>query len=158
MSSLGLVLAVSGLGITLGAPDESLERTASINWPARRTGHLLAVFAVVALLPLLAQATGTRFEPISLVLRDLAGLIGITALGAALFGAAASWVLPLIWTLVAMMPLMGAVRPVALQQILTWPIQLGEVRPVAIAVAVMTMAGVVLYGRRGCPATVMPES
>ncbi len=57
-----------------------------------------------------------------------------------------------------MMPLMGAVRPVALQQILTWPIQLGEVRPVAIAVAVMTMAGVVLYGRRGCPATVMPES
>lgn len=50
-----------------------------------------------------AGSDGARFGPAGLVVRDAAGLLGLTALGAVTIGIARAWFLPLGWTLAAIL-------------------------------------------------------
>ncbi|WFE38223.1 hypothetical protein [Micromonospora sp. WMMD998] len=142
---MSVLLMVAALAPTLAGPDENLDRTASMRWPWRRAAHLLAGLLIV-LLPLLATLhTGARFGPATLVARDAAGLLGLTALCAAALGAARSWILPLAWTTVAAIyPQGGTWGTVA-----TWQGQPPDSRAATVTAAVFAVGGLVAYSVAG---------
>lgn len=146
MVILTVLLMVAAVTATLGGPDDALEGTAALPWPRRRAVHLLAASAVV-LVPLLATLlTGTRFGPAGVVIRDAAGLLGLTALGAATIGAARSWFLPLGWTLAAIVfPLPERVYG----QILTWQSQAPGSEAAAVTAVLLALGGLVAYAAAG---------
>ncbi|MEV6302645.1 hypothetical protein AB0M02_24750 [Actinoplanes sp. NPDC051861] len=146
MVILTVLLLVAALTVTLGGPDDALEATASLPWPPRRIAHLVIAFLLVVV-PLLATlATGARFEPVGLVIRDAAGLLGLTALGAATVGTARAWFLPLGWTLAAALfpqpePLLG--------RILTWQAQAPDSTAAGLTAALLAVGGLVVYAAKG---------
>ncbi|MEU5914216.1 hypothetical protein [Micromonospora sp. NPDC047527] len=138
---LTIVLMVSVLSTTLAAPDEDLERTASLRWPWRRALHLLAALALVLVVLLATLPTDARFGPAALVLRDAAGVLGLTALCASVVGATRAWFLPLGWTVVAaMFPQSGTWGALA-----TWQGQPHTSRPAAVVAAVLAVTGLLTY-------------
>ncbi|MGY1744905.1 hypothetical protein [Blastococcus sp. SYSU D00695] len=143
---LTVLLLTTILAGTLGGPDDTLERTAALAWAPRRVAHLLAGLAVVAGLPAATLLTGSGLGPAGLVLRDAAGLVGLTALAAVLLGAARAWFLPLGWTLAAVVhPLGGS----ALGEALTWQGQPPGSTPAALVAAVLAVSGVAAYALAG---------
>ena len=143
---LAVALMVSALSTTLAGPDEDLERTAALRWPRWRALHLLAAVVVVVVVLLATVVTGARFGPAALVLRDAAGLVGLTALCATVLGAARSWFLPLGWTVVA--ALFHPSAP-AWAVLATWQGQPHSSRPAAVVAAVMAVTGLLTYARFG---------
>ena len=146
MVVLTVLLMVAALTATLGGPDDALEKTAGLRWPPRRAAHLLAAFLVVVLLLGVTLATGARFAPAGLVVRDAAGLLGLTALGAATIGTPRAWFLPLGWTLPAVMfpqdgPLVG--------EILTWQAQPPSNTAAAVTAGLLTVGGLLAYAATG---------
>ncbi|MEV8509883.1 hypothetical protein AB0368_34365 [Actinoplanes sp. NPDC051475] len=146
MVVLTVLLLVAALTATLGGPDDALEKTAGLPWPPRRFAHLLVAFLVVALLLLMTLATGARFGPAWLVIRDAAGLLGLTALGAATMGTARAWFLPLGWTLAAILfprsePLIG--------RILTWQAQPPATAAATVTAGLLALGGLVAYAIAG---------
>ena len=132
MVVLTVLLLVAALTATLGGPDDALESTAALRWLPRRLVHLLAAFLIVVALVLVTHATGGRFGPTGLVVRDVAGLLGLTALCAATIGTARAWFLPLAWTLAAVLfprsePAIGRI--------------LGSAAPDVVGVALLEVAG-----------------
>ncbi|MDM4720226.1 hypothetical protein QTQ03_11805 [Micromonospora sp. WMMA1363] len=146
MVILTVLVIVATTTTTLAGPDDALEGTASLRWFPRRAVHLLAAFALVLILLLPTLHTDARFGPAGLVIRDAAGLIGLTALGAATIGAGRSWLLPLGWTLPAVVfPL----TETASGQIFTWQSQAPDNRTAAITAAVLAVQGLVTYAMAG---------
>ncbi|MGW0434863.1 hypothetical protein ACWDV4_20285 [Micromonospora sp. NPDC003197] len=146
MVVLTVLLLVVALTATLGGPDEELDRTAAQPWAPRRVTHLLAALAVVAGLPFLTHLTGVGFGPAWLVIRDAAGLLGLTAFSAPLFGAVRAWFVPLGWTLAA------AVYPVTghlLGEILTWQSQAPGNTPAAVTAMLLAVGGLIAYAVAG---------
>ncbi|WP_433293834.1 hypothetical protein ACQP2F_31600 [Actinoplanes sp. CA-030573] len=146
MVVLTLLLSVAALTATLGGPDDALEKTAALRWAPRRAAHLLVASLVVAGLPLVTLATGARFGPAGLVVRDAAGLLGLTALGAATIGTPRAWFLPLGWTLAAIMfpraePLLG--------RIATWQSQAPSSTAAGVVAGLLAAAGLVAYAAAG---------
>ncbi|MFY1618756.1 hypothetical protein [Micromonospora sp. WMMD736] len=142
---LTVTLMVAALSTTLAAPDEDLERTAALRWPWRRAVHLLAVLVLVLVVLLATQLTGARFGPTALVVRDSAGLLGLTALCATVVGAARAWFLPVGWAVVAaMFPQSSTWGALA-----TWPGQPHTSRSAAVVAAVLAVTGIVAYAMRG---------
>ena len=143
---LTILLQVAALTTTLAGPDDALEGTAGLAWPPRRIAHLLAAFLAVALLPLATLATGAHFGPAWLVVRDTAGLLGLTALGAAVGGTARAWWLPLAWTLTAI----SYPQPASLiGKILTWQAQPPASAAATVTAGLLTVAGLVAYAVAG---------
>jgi hypothetical protein len=143
---LTVLLSVTALTATLGGPDDDLDRTAAFRWLPRRLAHLVAAFLVVVV-PLLATlATGARFGPAWLVARDAAGLLGLTALGAATIGAGRAWFLPLGWTLAA--TLFPRAEPI-LGRILTWQAQPQVSNAAAVTAGLLALGGLVVYAVAG---------
>ncbi|MGC5287066.1 hypothetical protein [Micromonospora sp. DT231] len=149
-ASLVIMLAVVAVGTTLGGADDALDRTAAVNWPLRRAGHLLLAGATITALLTLSTVTDARYEPFALLLRNTAGLLGLTALGAALFGAAMSWIAPLIWTLIAALPLMDPSRDLRIQ-VAGWLIQPAGTTAATVCASTLAVAGLLAYTLRGCP-------
>lgn len=142
---LTVLLLVAVATATLGGPDDALDRTAARPWRRLRTSHLVAALAGVLLLLLVTLLTGTRFGPFGCVVRDAAGLLGLTALGAATLGTARSWFLPLGWTLgAAIFPGTGTAG-----EALTWQTQPYDSRPATVVAAVLAAAGTAAYVGRG---------
>ncbi|MEU4693810.1 hypothetical protein [Actinoplanes sp. NPDC023714] len=137
-----VLLLVVVLTATLGSPDDALEATAAISWPVRRLLHLLAGFLLVVVLLLLTTGTNAEFGPAGLIVRDAAGLLGLTALGAAVAGPARAWFLPLGWTLAAI--LFPRAEPLA-GRILTWQSQAPDSVAAAVVAGVLAAAGLVAY-------------
>ncbi|WFE50213.1 hypothetical protein [Micromonospora sp. WMMD1155] len=149
-ASLTIMLAVVALGATLNGADDALDRTASVNWPLRRAGHLLLAPAVITALLSLSTLTDARYEPLALMLRNTAGLFGLTALGTALFGAASSWIAPLVWTLVAVLPLLGPSGDVRVQ-VASWLVQPAGTTSATVCATVLAVTGLLAYALRGGP-------
>jgi hypothetical protein len=146
MVVLTVLLLVAVLTASLGGADDALEGTASLPWPWRRVAHLLAALLVIVLVLLATRVTGARFAPGWLVVRDAAGLLGLTALGAAAIGTAKAWFLPLGWTLAAILfprsgPMVG--------EILTWPAQPPASTAAAVTAALFALAGLMAYAVAG---------
>lgn len=142
---LTVLLLVAVVTATLGGPDDTLDRTAARPWAWLRMSHLATALGCVLLLLLATLLTGTRFGPFGSVIRDTAGLLGLTALGAATVGAARSWFVPLGWTLgAAVFSGTGTVG-----EALTWQAQAPGSRPAAVVAAVLAVAGTAVYVSRG---------
>lgn len=148
--TLTVMLGVAAFARTLSGPDDSLEHTAAVRWPVRRFLHVVAVGAVVVGLLMPTLLTGARFEPVSLVVRNTAGLLGLTALGAALFGVGVCWIAPLTWTLIAVLPLFDASSRVW-PQVAAWLIQPPDTRIATACAVLLAVAGVAAYAWRGGP-------
>ncbi|MEV6597244.1 hypothetical protein AB0M36_10320 [Actinoplanes sp. NPDC051346] len=153
-----VVLLVSAVSVTLAGPDDALDRTAAKPWRPRRLAHLLVTYALITAVLLATLATPARFGPAAEVSRDVAGLLGLTALGAALLGAHRSWFLPLLWTLPALYISAiagegGAAEgpPSWTRQALTWMMQPIDSRPAAIVAAALAIAGLLAFSLRGTP-------
>jgi len=141
-----VLLLVAALTATLGGPDDALEGTAGILWPPRRIAHLLVAFLVVVVLLLVTLATGARFGPAWLVVRDAGGLLGLTALSATTIGTARAWFLPLGWTLAAIMfpqsePVIG--------RILTWQAQPPVSTAATVTAGLLALGGLTAYALVG---------
>jgi hypothetical protein len=146
MVVLTVLLVVAALTATLGGPDDALEGTAAFSWPPRRIAHLLAAFLVVMVLLLATQATGARFGPFWLVMRDAAGLLGLTALGATTIGVARAWFLPLGWTLAAILfPRSDG----GVGQVLTWQAQAPGNTAATVTATVLALGGLIAYVMAG---------
>lgn len=146
--AMTVMLGVAAFARTLSGPDDSLESTAAVRWPARRFAHVVLVGAVIVGLLLPSLLTDARFEPVAVVLRNTAGLLGLTALGAAVGGAALSWVAPLVWTIVSVLPFLqpsGRVGP----QVVGWLIQPTGTTAATVCAAVLAVAGLAAYTWRG---------
>ncbi|MEO3926088.1 hypothetical protein ABGB07_19790 [Micromonosporaceae bacterium B7E4] len=149
--SLTVMLAAVAFAHTLTGADDALDRTASVNWPVRRAGHLVATAtAIIALLLATTASSDARFEPLALVLRDTTGMFGLTALGAALLGAARSWIAPLTWTLVAVLPFMGP-SPRLNMQVAGWLVQPAGTTAATVCATVLAVSGLLAYTLRGGP-------
>ncbi|MFE4721270.1 hypothetical protein [Streptomyces sp. NPDC057889] len=142
---LTVLLLVAVVTATLGGPDDTLDRTAARPWAWLRMFHLATALGCVLVLLLATLATGTRFGPFGFVVRDAAGLLGLTALGAVTVGTARSWFLPLGWTLgAATFPGVGTAG-----EALTWQTQAPDSRPAAVVAAVLAAVGTAVYASRG---------
>ncbi len=156
-ASLAIMLAVVALGTTLNGADDALDHTGSVNWPLRRAGHLLLAAAAITALLSLSAVTDVRYEPVALMLRNTVGLLGLTALGAALFGAALSWVAPLIWTLIAVLPFMEPSRDLRVQ-VASWLIQPAGTTAATVCAGILAVTGLLAYALRGCPVRPVSET
>jgi hypothetical protein len=146
MVVLTVLVLVAALTATLSAPDDALDRTAALRWPLPRALHLLGGFLAVVALLSVTLATGARFAPALVVVRDAGGLLGLTALSAVTIGTARAWFLPLGWTLGAVLfPRPGSV----VGEILTWQTQAPSSTPAAVTAGVLALAGVVVYAAAG---------
>lgn len=149
---LTVLVLVAALTATLGGPDDALELTAALPWPSRRAAHLLGAFLVVVVPLTVTLATGARFGPAAIVVRDAAGLLGLTALGAAAIGTPRSWFLPLGWTLAAVLFPGDNVAA----EILTWQAQPSSSEAAAVTAGLLTLGGLIAYAvagpRRRAPA------
>ncbi|TVT40790.1 hypothetical protein FNH05_23370 [Amycolatopsis rhizosphaerae] len=137
-----LALGVSVLGNGLGGAHETLERTAAVPWARWRSGHLVAIAVTVC-----AVASLTSGAPAGTVIRDAAGLAGLTALASAAFGHQLAWTLPLAWAGTA-----AVVPPVAqpvLLHVLTWPLQPPDAPAATVVAAALAATGLVTYAVRG---------
>ncbi|NEB00980.1 hypothetical protein [Streptomyces sp. SID13726] len=142
---LTVLLLVSVVTTTLSGPDDTLDRTAARPWARLRTSHLATALTCVLALLLATLLTGTRFGPLGCAFRDTAGLLGLTALGAATVGTARSWFLPLGWTLAAVtFPAPGTAG-----ETLTWQAQPYDSLPAAVIAAVLATSGTTAYVIRG---------
>lgn len=146
MVVLSVLLLVAALTMTLSGPDDELDKTGARPWPVRRALHLLVALVLIGGMLLITQATGARFGPMSLVVRDAAGLLGLTALSAAFIGTARAWFVPLGWTLAAILfpqggPLLG--------RVLTWQAQEPSSRAAAVTAAGLALAGLIAYAVTG---------
>jgi hypothetical protein len=152
---LAVLVLVTALTSTLGGPDTALELTGSLPPRLRRAAHLLGALVVVVLPLLITLATGARFGPGWLVVRDAAGLLGLTALGAAAIGPARAWFAPLTWTLAAIMfprdePVLG--------RILTWPAQPSSSNAAAVTAGLLAFAGLIAYALAGPAKRASPDA
>ncbi|WP_406638531.1 hypothetical protein [Amycolatopsis sp. WGS_07] len=95
--ALGATVAVAGVG--LSGQDVDLDRTASFRWPPRRLAHLLLIGVLAGGVTLAAQGLVESPMDTGWVLRNAAGLLGLTGLAATLFGGQFGWTLPLGWAM-----------------------------------------------------------
>ncbi|MFI5497377.1 hypothetical protein [Actinoplanes sp. NPDC051859] len=150
-----IVLLVSAASATLTGADDALDRTAAKPWIPVRLAHLLAAYAIITGLLLLTLATPTRFGPAAEVSRDVAGLLGLAALGAAVVGAHRSWFLPLLWTLSAIFSTAfsthGPGSATTARQSFTWMLQPVDSQPAALVAATLATTGLIAYTLRGTP-------
>ncbi|MDX3457946.1 hypothetical protein PV396_39370 [Streptomyces sp. ME02-8801-2C] len=94
---LVITAGVMAASVGLSGQDLALDRTAAIRWVPRRGAHVLLAGALVATVLLIAQTAGGDTAGTASAVRDSAGLMGLAALGAALWGAPYAWTLPFAW-------------------------------------------------------------
>ena len=148
--NLTVMLAVAAFAATLGGADDALDSTASMNWPVRRAGHLLLTATAITGLLVLTTMTDARFEPLTIVVRNTVGMLGLTALGAAVLGAARSWIAPLSWTLIAVLPMMGPSKQLNMQ-VVGWLIQPAGTTAATVCAVILAVTGLLGYALYGCP-------
>lgn len=139
-----LTAGVAVLSIGLGSPDAALDRTAAFRWPARRIGLVgligLIAGAIVPAAIVLAASGGS--PPYVVVGRDAAGMCGLAALAAAVFGGPYAWTLPLGWLAVAVfLP----TYPDAPAVIATWMLRPADTPVATWTAAVLAVVGTMIY-------------
>jgi hypothetical protein len=97
---LTAVVAVPAAG--LSGQDLALDRTAAIRWVPRRAAHVLLIAAVAGAVLLLSRATGGVPLEAGIVLRNSAGLAGLAAAAATVFGGRFAWTVPFGWSTFAL--------------------------------------------------------
>lgn len=150
----GLLALLAGLaGVAALAPglagaDPDLDRTAAVAWLPRRAGHVLVGAAAVVGILAAAGLTGDPLAPARLLVRQVVGLAGLTALGAVTTGASRAWLLPAAMT-VAVAPVSPPFgtppRSETYQLVLTWLVQPPGTTAATVTAAALGGAGVLAY-------------
>ncbi|MFJ1730508.1 hypothetical protein [Streptomyces sp. NPDC088254] len=97
MLPLVLGAGVMAVSVGLSGQDPSLDRTAAIRWMPRRAAHVLLAGTFVGTALTVALALSRDAIPAELVVRDCAGLTGLTAMGTVVLGGRYAWSLPFAW-------------------------------------------------------------
>lgn len=137
-TAFAVALAAVAAARTFSGADESLDRTAAVDWPRLRAVHLVVVFALLLGLFAVSLPGPAQFGPFALVVRDGAGLLGLSALGSVLLGSQRAWFAPIAWCVIALPYGGSAGRSL---QVLTWMIQPVDVGAAAVTSIVLAVAG-----------------
>jgi hypothetical protein len=153
LAALVLALAAStAMGPGLSGPDHDLDKTGAIAWPAWRAIHVLAGGAAVFGLLAVPALAGERMTGAVTLARNVAGLAGLVALGAAAFGASRAAVLPVLWIVPVLWwaPPLGEppTRP-AFRVMLTWMVQPPDTRLATVAAIILAATGAIAYAACG---------
>jgi hypothetical protein len=149
-ATLGLLAVAAGTaaaGAGLAGADIDLDRGAAFAWPPRRAAHVVAVGGAIIGIVAATALTGDQLAPARQVVRDVAGMSGLVALGAATLGASRAWVVPLTWTFLVLLWVPAAAA--TYQQVLTWMLQPAASAPAAITASVLGVTGVLAYAILG---------
>ncbi|WP_421107657.1 hypothetical protein [Streptomyces sp. NEAU-S77] len=145
-----IVLGMAATARTLAGPDEDLERSTAAPWKLIRTVHVTALGGTLLALLTAAHRFGAGpggvAVPEGMLVQAVFGLLALSALGAAVLGAARAWSLPVGWGLTA---LTVGPKGTPSGEALTWMVQdPGTTISITVA-AVVTVVGVGDYIRRG---------
>jgi hypothetical protein len=148
-----VMLACVAMSVTLAGDDEALDRTAALPWPRVRALHLFAAFGFLIGLFTLTLATPAQIGPFAFVLRDVAGMLGLVALGAVALGAQRAWFVPVFLSVVAVF--WGQPTSHQGMQVLTWMTQPVETRLSMVTAVALAAVGGAAYvrGRVSLPRT-----
>jgi hypothetical protein len=144
-TAVAIMLVAVAASQTFAGADESLDRTAAVSWPRLRAAHLLVVFLLLVGLFTVSLATPAQFGPFDFVVRNAAGLLGLTALGAVVLGAQRAWFVPVAWCVIAI-PYSGDTSHRGLQ-ILTWMNQPVDVTASTVTAIVLAVVGSAAFVR-----------
>jgi len=149
---LAALAATTALAPGLAGADHDLDRASAIAWPPRRAAHVIVAGAAVVGLLAVTALVGEQMASTARIARDVAGLGGLIALGAAILGAVRAPLLPVVWTALVLQyaPPMGEppTRP-AYKVMLTWMVQPIEIRAATVAAAALAAAGTLAYAVLG---------
>jgi len=153
LAAVAVMLACVAVSVTLAGDDEALDRTAAFSWPRLRAIHLLAAFGLLLGLFTVTLATPVQFGPFGFVMRDTAGLLGLTALGAVILGAQRAWFAPVCLSVIAVF--WGGPTTNHGLQILTWMTQpVGTTASTVTSIALAVIGtGAYVRGRTSLPRT-----
>ncbi|ALG12298.1 hypothetical protein [Kibdelosporangium phytohabitans] len=135
---LALAMGVAAVSAGLSSPDAQLDRTGSLPWPLWRGTHVVLGAAVV-----FGLITAAGSWDAGIILRDAAGLVGLTGLGAPFLGNQLAWTLPVVW--VAVCVVAGPTD----NDVLTWLVQSPESTGALLTAAALGLTGLAVYAIRG---------
>ena len=147
---LALVAVLAGTAAFapgLAGADLDLEQTAAIDWRWWRAAHVALAGAAVLGLLAAVGLSGDALGATATLARNVSGLGGVVALGAAVFGASRAWALSVGWTLLVL-PLPPPAGP-AYKVALTWMVQPAETMVATVTAAVLGVGGTVAYAMLG---------
>ncbi|MFF7150011.1 hypothetical protein OHN99_00550 [Streptomyces jietaisiensis] len=143
-----LVLATGAMAASagLGGQDLALDRTAALRWVPRRGAHVLLAGAVVGVLPPALRLLAGDPATAAFAVRDAAGLMGLAALGAALWGGQYAWTLPFTWLAFTLFapPATGTATRIA-----SWMLMPTGTVSATWTAAALTVAGATAYALAG---------
>ena len=144
--------ATTAIAPGLAGADHDLDRASAIAWPPRRAAHVTVAGSTVLGLLAATAFVGQQMAGTGQIARNVAGLTGLVAIGAAILGAARAPLVPVIWTALVLQyaPPMGdpPTRP-AYKVMLTWMVQPADARAATVAAVVLAVAGTVAYAVLG---------
>lgn len=94
--------ATTAIAPGLVGADTDLDRASAIAWPPRRATHVVVGAAAVVGLLAATALVGEQTAGTDQIARNVAGLAGLVALGAAVLGAARAPLLPVVWTVLVL--------------------------------------------------------
>lgn len=148
LAALALTCGIAVAAIGLSGQDVDLDRSAAMPWLPRRLAHIVLIGAVAGAAVLAAQSFGTFQVDMSIIVRDVVGLLGLAGIAATVGGGQYGWTLPLAWSAVA--PLVPPFDPAA--KYVAWMLQPSSTPAATWTAVVLGAAGVVAYswwgGRR----------
>ncbi|MFD9505310.1 hypothetical protein [Streptomyces mirabilis] len=144
--SLAPLLASAAIGLSLHSYARDLDETAVRPWWPRRLAHLLVLTALAATVLALAVPGQAQVFGSAGMVRNTLGAVGITAAGAVLFGARASWMPTMLYFSAVYL---SASPRMSGETILTWPMQTGPQTGAWAAALALYVLGSALYAVRG---------
>jgi len=148
---MGAVNSVDEKQLVAGA-DLDLERTAAIAWPVRRAAHIVTANATVVAILSATALTGDALTHAGPIARNVIGLGGLLALGAATLGASRAWLLPITWILLVARfapPFGTPPASPTYKQMLTWLMQPPETISATVTAVILGAAGTLAYAILG---------
>ncbi|MCR6487241.1 hypothetical protein M8542_30870 [Amycolatopsis sp. OK19-0408] len=142
---LALTAAIAVAAIGLSGQDPDLDRTAALPWRPRRFVHLLSVGVAAAGAVLVVQLGAV---PVSLILRDAAGLLGLAGLAATIAGGQFGWTLPVGWCAVALFVPRDGTTAAGVAAWVLQPVGAGVAMWTAVVLAVAGTASYTVFGAR----------
>jgi hypothetical protein len=143
------VAATTAISRGLSGPDHDLDKTAAIAWPPRRAAHIIVAGAAVLGILATPALVGEQMTDTGQLLRNVAGLTGLVALGAVVFGAARAPLIPVLWTMLVLGSTSEPPTQPTYKVMLTWMVQPADTRTATVAALAIAVAGSLAYALLG---------
>ena len=148
-TSFAITLGVAAASVGLVGADVMLERTAALRWWPRRAAHLIALGVVVTGFALAAAGMlRSPAIPAEVIMRDVAGQVGLLGIGAVLLGGSFGWVVPLVSMMLPNLPIIS--HDTTLGMGLTWLVQPSQSSTANLTGFIAAAVGLLAYSILGC--------